>query len=426
MKITRQSRVVLVAALIALSASKGEAQSDVAAKIDAYITPFAKAGHFSGVVIAARGGQPLFEKAYGFASAELGVPNQLDTRIGVASITKSMTGIIVRKLLEERKLSLNDKLSKFIPDFPSGEKITVEMLFRHRSGIPHRVMPPEMETVPYTTSEMIERIKLAKLEFEPGSGNLYSSAGYTVLARVLEIASGKTYSQLLEHYVFVPAGMKNSVEFNGARLIERRADDYLLDAGGYFNAPAKDYSFLAGAGSVLSTANDIHAFAMAIVSGAYGDSARANYVRTRAFWSNGSTNGHRAEVRVNGEHNYSYALVSNLNSGANDVILQALRDILEGKTVAAPVVPRPAIVRTANADLSQYLGKYEREGGSRFDVIVRERDLYAGDVKLAPTRPDCFFEFKYYGDVCFVRDASRKITHIAWASPGVTSTWVKQ
>src|SRR5687768_1582196 len=121
--------------------TSGSAQS-FAARIDQYITPFAAAGHFSGVVLVARDGKPVYEKAFGFANAEHGVRNTRDTRIGVASITKSMTSVIVRRLVEERKLALDDKVSKYIPDFPSGETITVGMLFRHRSGIPHRVMPP--------------------------------------------------------------------------------------------------------------------------------------------------------------------------------------------------------------------------------------------------------------------------------------------
>lgn len=407
-------------------AENGNSQPSLADKLDAYITPFADAGHFSGVVLVAKDGKPVYEKVFGFANTELGVRNTLDTRIGVASITKTMTGVIVRRLLEEKKLSLADKVAKFIPDFPSGNKITVDMLFRHRSGIPHRVMPPESETVPYTSAEMVERIKQAKLEFEPGSASLYSSAGYAVLARILEVASGMSYAALLDKYVFAPAGMKKSVDYTGRAIIAKRASDYLIDANGLFNAPQKDYSFLVGGGSVLSTAGDIHAFAMALVNGTFGDSARAGYLRSRTFSSSGSTNGHRAETRVNGEHGYSYALVSNLNSGANDVILQAMRDILEGKVVAAPVVPRPAVTSRAIAELAQYGGEYEREGGSKIAVSVKQQDLYAGDVKLAPTTSDCFYEFKYYGDVCFVRDAAGKIKHISWASPGFTSTWVKK
>src|SRR5215212_4985790 len=330
--------------LTVVAASGAYAQADVVKRLDAFITPFAKAGHFSGQVIVARAGRPIYQKAFGFANVELGVRNEVDTRIGIASITKSMTGVILTRLLEQKKLSLEDHVSKFIPDFPNGEKITVQMLAEHRSGIPHRVMPPEMETVPYTSSKMVERIKAAKLEFEPGTKNLYSSAGYTVLARIMEIASGKSYSELLTQYVFAPAGMKNSFEYDATSIINRRASDYLLDAGGVFNAPAKDYSFLVGAGSVLSTANDVHAFAMALVSGVYGDDARSNYLRTKRFTGTGTTNGHSAEVRVEGEHNYSYAVVSNLNSGANAVVAQAIRDILDGKAVGAPMIPHPTIV----------------------------------------------------------------------------------
>src|SRR5687768_13212789 len=321
--------------------STASSQPAVAEKLDKYITPFATAGHFSGVVLVAQGGKTVYEKAFGFANVEHRVPNRTDTRIGVASITKPMTAVIARRLIDEGKLSMDDPVSKFLPDFPNGGKITVRMLYMHRSGIPHRVMPPEMETVPYTSAEMVDRIKLAKLEFEPGSARLYSSAGYSVLARVAEIASGKSYADLLEQYVFRPAGMTSSLDFDNRALVERRAADYLLDEKGSFNAPAKDYSFLVGAGSVLSTARDVHAFGMALVNGLLGDSVRAGYLRDKVWWANGSTNGHRAEVRVNGEHNYSYAIVSNLNSGANDVILQGINDIMQGKTVAPPVVPKP-------------------------------------------------------------------------------------
>ena len=409
-----------------LFGSRLSAQGIEAEKIDAYITPFAKAGHFSGVVVVGRNGKPIFEKAYGFANAELGVLNTADTRIGIASITKSMTAVIVRRMVEEGKLAMTDPVSKFIPDFPQGDKITVDNLYRHRSGIPHRVMPPQAETVPYTSGEMVDRIKGAKLEFEPGSGRLYSSAGYTLLARILELASGDSYASLLEKYVFRPAGMRSSVDYSFRPIIRGRAADYLVDTRGAFNAPAKDYSFLVGAGSVLSTARDVHAFALAVVNGVFGDSVRAGYLAERTWWTNGSTNGHRAEARVNGIHNYSYAVVSNLNSGANDVILQAVRDIMEGKTIPEPVIPQPKFTVRTPADLAQYRGLYEREGGTRFEIAENGSSLYAGDIKLDPIGGDCFFEFRFYGEVCFVRDDARRIKHITWASPGTTSIWVRQ
>src|SRR5918997_1470976 len=120
-------------------------QSSKARKIDEFITPFAKANHFSGVALASENGKVIYEKAFGLANADYKIPNQLNTRIGIASITKPMTVVILNRLVESGKISLDDKLSKYIPDFPSGDKITIGMLKNHRSGIPHRVMPPELE-----------------------------------------------------------------------------------------------------------------------------------------------------------------------------------------------------------------------------------------------------------------------------------------
>ena len=94
-------------------------------------------------------------------------------------------------MIEGNKIALADKLNKYIPDFPSGDKITIEMLARHRSGIPHRVMSTEAESLSYTSAEFVEKVKAAKPAFEPGTGRLYSSGGFAVLARALEIASGR-------------------------------------------------------------------------------------------------------------------------------------------------------------------------------------------------------------------------------------------
>jgi CubicO group peptidase (beta-lactamase class C family) len=224
------------------------AQSDKAKtkKIDELIGPFAASNQFSGVVLASEDGKVIYEKAFGLANADYKIPNQLNTRIGIASITKYMTSVILQRFVEANKVAMADKLNKYIPDFPNGDKITIEMLARHRSGIPHRVMPPEAESLAYTSAEFVEKVKQAKLAFEPGTNRLYSSAGYAVLARALEIASGKTYQQLLQEFVFTPAGMTDSVDFEGDAVIERRAQDYYLSPNGLINVPLKNYSFLVG------------------------------------------------------------------------------------------------------------------------------------------------------------------------------------
>lgn len=426
MKIFRAIAVVFVL-LNVLFAQTVFGQVSKAQEIDNYVQPFARANQFWGVVLVAQDGKVVYEKAFGLANADFKISNQPDTKFGIASITKPMTMVILARLIEEKKIAPEDKLSKFIPDFPNGAQITVEMLRDHRSGIQHRVMKPEEESIAYTSAAFIEKVKQAKLAFEPGAQRLYSSGGYAVLARVLEIASGKPYAQLLQEYVFNPAEMRDSVDFNSETIMARRSQDYMLDAVGVINAPLKDYSFLVGAGSVYSTARDVYKFGDAVFAGKYGEAAKASLVRNNQIAFSGSTNGHRAFLRINGDKKWSYVLVSNLGSGAFDIVQQNIEAILDGKQVAPPAVPNPKIIQNPNKNLAEYAGQYARQGvGGGIEIVVKNNLLYSGDIKLYPTGIDRFFEYKFFGDVTFVRDNAGKIKEIKWASPGLESIWVKQ
>jgi CubicO group peptidase (beta-lactamase class C family) len=400
-------------------------QSDKTKKIDEYVTPFVKAGHFSGVILASNNGKAIYEKAFGLANADYKIPNQLNTRIGIASITKPMTVVITNRLVESGKISLDDKLNKYIPDFPNGDKITISHLKNHRSGIPHRVMPPELETVSYTSAGFVEKVKQAKLEFEPGSQRVYSSAGFSVLARALEIASGKSYAQLLQEYVFTPAGMKDSLDFNGEMIMKRRAQDYLFDSSGYINAPLKDYSFLVGAGSVFSTASDVYKFGEAILDGKYGENSKVDLIGKTTISASGSTNGHRAYLEIERDKKYGYVLLSNLPTGAFDLISQGLTDILQGKE-PKPIAPSPKIIPNPNKNIAEFSGTYKRTDGVLIEVELRNDFLYSIGIKFYPIKPDCFFEYKYYGEVCFTREESGKIKEMKWKGNGFEFFYVRQ
>ncbi len=401
------------------------AQSDKAKKIDEFIKPFAEASQFSGVVLASENGKVIYERAFGLANADYKIPNQLNTRIGIASITKYMTSVILSRLIETNKITLSDKLNKYIPDFQNGDKITIEMLARHRSGIPHRVMPPEAESLAYTSAEFVGKVKQAKLAFEPGTGRLYSSAGYAVLARVLEIVSGKTYSQLLQEYVFTPAGMTDSVDFDGDAVMERRAQDYYLSPNGFVNVPLKNYSFLVGAGSVFGTARDVYRFGEAVLDGKYGEGVKASLLGQTTFSGSGSTNGHRSYFEIARDKKYGYVILAN-SAGAFDLISQGLLEILQGKEATVKSFTIPKIIANPNKNLAEFLGHYKRSDGSETDIVIRNGFLYSSDIKLYPTKADCFFEYRFFGEACFIRDESAKIKEIKWKGYNFDLTWVRQ
>jgi CubicO group peptidase (beta-lactamase class C family) len=412
--------------LLFLSGQTAFSQSEKAKKIDAFVKPFAAASQFAGQVLAVENGKVIYEKAFGLANADYKIPNQVNTRIGIASITKYMTSVILTRLIEEKKIALADKLTKYIPDFPNGDKITtIELLARHRSGIPHRVMPPEMESVEFASAEFIEKVKQAKLAFEPGTARLYSSAGYSVLARTLEIASGKTYAQLLQEYVFTPAGMTDSVDFDGAAVIERRAQDYYLSPNGLINVPLKNYSFLVGAGSVFGTARDVFRFAEAILDGKYGAGVKTAFAGDGPFNGSGSTNGHRSYFELGRDKKYGFVIVAN-SSGAFDLVSQGVTEILQGKEPAAKTFTIPTIIPNPNKNLEEFLGRYKRADGTETEVVLRNGVLYSADIRLYPTRPDCFFEYRFFGEACFVRDEAARIKEIKWKGYNFDLTWVKQ
>ena len=411
--------------LLACFANAGLAQSNDAKKIDAFIKPFADAHQFSGVVLASENGKVIYEKAFGLANADYKIPNQLNTRIGIASITKYMTAVILWRLIEEKKIALSDKLTRYIPDFPNGDKITIEMLMRHRSGIPHRVMPPEMESVSYTSAEFVDKVKQAKLLFEPGTQNRYSSAGYSVLARALEIASGKDYAQLLREYVFAPAGMTDSLTFDGESVIERRAQDYYLSPNGLVNVPLKNYSFLVGAGSVFGTARDTYRFAEAVLDGKYGADVKTYFQGDGPFNGSGTTNGHRSYYEIARDKKYGFAILSN-SAGVFDLIQKGLTEILQGKPVTVKTFAIPTIIANPNKNLDEFLGHYTGADGAAIDIVLKNGFLYSSDIKLYPTKPDCFFEYRFFGNACFARDAADKIKEIHWKGIGFDFTWIKQ
>ena len=420
----RSIKFAFVLAILAF-AMIANGQSSKAEKINNLISGLAKTGHFSGTVTVSHNGKIIYEKAFGLANADFKIPNTVNTRIGIASITKPMTAVVLLRLVEEGKVRLDDPLSKYIPDFPSGEKITIEMIYRHRSGILHRVMPPEMETVPYTSEQMVEKVKEAKLAFVPGEKRLYSSGGYAVLARVLEIASGKSYAQLLKQYVFDPAGMRDSVDFNGTEIMERRAQDYILDADGYKNASLKDYSFLVGAGSVFGTASDVHRFGAAIVEGKYGEGVKNAQITEGIFSASGATNGHRAYVEMKGDKSYGFAFVSNLACGAVDIVQVGLKEIMEGREPKNTAISVPKFDPAANPNLNGFTGKYKAASGSEIEIVERNGSLYSSDIRLYSVKPGCFFDYRFFGEACFVSEAG-KIKEIKWRGATFDLTWMKQ
>ena len=386
--------------------------------IQDYVQPFADAGHLSGTLLMARGSKVLLERSYGMANYELGVRNTPLTRFCVASITKPMTRVLAAQLIEEGEIDRKAPISTWMPAFPRGDAITVQHLLEHRSGLPHRVTRPVEETVPLSAAAMADFARGAELLFEPGARTSYSSAGYSVLARVLELATGQSYGALLDERLFGPADMQHSAHADHQRLLENRATSYVASGHSVSNAPLKDLSYLVGAGSVYSTPRDLYRMLRALLDGKLGEEAKRTLGSdVRITWS-GITNHYRALLEYDRETDLVLIFAGNVRTPAPDVILQAIPALLEGEEPDVPGPPRYDAVELSAEALRGYEGTYGMGGGRSFETRILQGGLLAGDRILVPIAKDRFFCPQDYAEVVAVRNDRKVVEQLEWILEG--------
>src|SRR6266849_2533563 len=202
-KVSRIATILIVACVLlfsGLASGQKVADSRVASQLQAYLKPFVETGNFTGAVLVARRGRVLFRHAYGMANYELQVPNSPATRFHIASVSKPFTAAAILQLQEQGRLSLSDHLSRFVPDFPNGDTITLDNLLTHTSGIPNVNDLPDYDTfarTPHTPQQLVAKFAGVPLEFQPGGDYHYSNSNYNLLALVLENASGESYGEYI-------------------------------------------------------------------------------------------------------------------------------------------------------------------------------------------------------------------------------------
>ncbi len=253
--------------------------AEVASAAGEWLDRLASADLFSGVVLLARNGSPIFQKAYGLANRELQVPNTLDTRFNVASIGKLFTSAAIARLARDGRLSYSDAIAKWLPStkIPSADRITVAQLLDMTSGLGDIFGPAYAATPKDRLQELSDYLALFEtrpLLFEPGTGREYSNAGYVVLGLIIEKITGKPYREFVREAVFLPAGMNDTGLFATDEITPRRAVGYTRHEGvapGSSGARRSNIFLQPGRGSSagggFSTAGDLLKFAMAVKKG---------------------------------------------------------------------------------------------------------------------------------------------------------------
>lgn len=410
--------VLLVLAFAPASPPNAKPDSRLAKAIDDYAKPLDAGRQLSGQLLVARHGQIVVERFYGYANWELKAPVTAETRFNIASVTKPMTGTLAIQLLSERKLMMTDSIARWFPDFPKGHRITFGQLMRHRSGIRHELWPDSESTRPVTTAQVVERAKTLPLDHEPDARGGYSSGGFSVLTRILERVSGQSYAELLANRIFEPLGMTHTSDHDSRALLPGRARAVTPGPGGLENAEYQDFSAIVGAGSIWSTARDLHRFVQGIVSGKLGPGPRYSYLRDGRLDFNGIAGGYRSFCDYDSVSGLEVIFVGNLQTGAPDLIRSALPKLAAGEAVTAPALPALSAKPPSESDLRKYEATYELGNHTKLVIRAHRGVLWANQWVLMPMEGGGFFSPRDYGKVHFVAGPDGRFERLDWEQRG--------
>jgi CubicO group peptidase (beta-lactamase class C family) len=259
-------------------ADKSSARESQLIAFEAYLEAASRHHHFTGTVLIARDEKPIFEKAYGMASLELGVPNRLNTVYNTGSLTKQFTAMAIIQLQDAGKLKTGDAICTYLPDCPAAWRpITIRHLLLHQSGIPNYSSLPDWDErlglIRYNKGELDRLFRDLPLHFTPGQSVKYSNSGYYLLSQIIEKASGQDYDAYLRTNIFDKAGMSQTTTNQNRELLPGRAIGYYSRGPYFINATFEDPSTSTGSGGLWSTTADMYRWARAIDTGKLASAA---------------------------------------------------------------------------------------------------------------------------------------------------------
>ncbi len=408
--------------------------------VDEYIRPYVSTNNFSGSILVARKGEILYHKAFGLADEDFAVPNKTDTKFHMASLSKSFTAAAILLLEERNLLRTTDTISKFIPDFPNGGRITIHQLLTHTSGIPNINDMPEYDKIspfPQTPSSLIAVFKNKPLAFDPGSKYSYSNSNYNVLAYIIEKASGKTYGDFLAENIFIPLGMTNTNHHGNANmLIANLAVGYQSDNNfGTEKADFLDWTVKTGNGSLYSTTEDLYKwdralytekilsrkslekmFSIYIARTGYGWFTSDHLNRKRIYFS-GRSPGFSSYFGRYPAEDVCIIVLENTYIPAATQIGGDIAAILFGEKYE---IAKISSAKTGAQASSKIVGQYqfdEKFYRPNFLMTIREQDgrLFNDWGELIPAGPLQYVDRVYWTDLKFEKDSTGKIIDLDYA-----------
>nr|WP_276904442.1 serine hydrolase domain-containing protein [Pedobacter kyonggii] len=213
-----------------------------------------------GVFMIAKGGVPIYRKAFGKANLELAFDMTPENVFQLGSLTKQFTAVAILLLEAQGKLNTADPIAEYIPDYPFGDEITIHHLLTHTSGIADFTKMkslPQIAQQDLTPKQVVDFFKNEPRIFKPGEKFEYNNAGYVILGYVIELVSGLSYENFITKNIFEKAGMISSRYASDIAIIKHRAYGYQKKEIGYQNKKNISFNIPFSAGSLMSTVDDM-------------------------------------------------------------------------------------------------------------------------------------------------------------------------
>ncbi|WP_438422438.1 serine hydrolase [Aquimarina macrocephali] len=384
-------------------------------------------------VLVAKQGKIIYHKAFGLANMELQVPMKSNNVFEIGSITKQFTSVAILMLMEQGKLTIQDEITKFIPDYPThGKKITIHHLLNHTSGIKSYTSMnlSEIAAKDMTPTELINYFKNEPMDFDPGEKWLYNNSGYIILGFIIEKISGQSYEDFVEQNIFTPLAMNNSYYGSKREVIKNRASGYQTREG-YVNSAYLSMTLPYAAGSLMSTVEDLHKWQNAVNTNVlvkaetikkafqnttlnngkptyYGYGWSVNEIKgIPTIEHGGGIFGYTSYQIYIPEEDVHAAILTNCNCNSpTDITIR----------IAAIAIDKPygkeKIADVSASALKKLTGVYEFEDGAVRSISLKDGQLYsqrdAGKkFKIFPKTENTFFFEDSFSEILFNTDGKK-------------------
>ncbi|MBV9972414.1 MAG: beta-lactamase family protein [Candidatus Eremiobacteraeota bacterium] len=361
-----------------------------AARVDATVQQAMDTYRIPGGEIAiVSNGNIIYRRGYGVRNITSERPVNATTRFEIGSITKQFTAVAIMQLVEDGRLSLDDRLVKFIGSYPAANDVTIRQLLWQTTGIPNYTAAKNFvslaERRPGTFVTMMNLIANKPLRFTPGSRWEYSNSNYIILGRIIELVSGQSYTDYLFSHVIKPAGMNQTATIADEGHLTDFATGYGPNKSGtkLNRAPRFGSGWAWAAGYLVSNVDDLAAWDNAFFGGriiapkdvtlatspgmlsdgkptmyGFGWVVDSQYGHRR-IWHNGGTFGFNADNMTYPDDHLAIIALFNQVQAPAESITAKIFDALHPELVPAHPTPAPNEDLSVTARAKEWIGRIQ-------------------------------------------------------------------